>query len=74
MYSTRSHAYTADSEDILGRFADQAAILLTNMHTLSEAEALDERLRRALHDRDLIATDWIPLSRSSGCASSNAPK
>ena len=56
VYSDRPHAYTSESEDILGRFADQAAILLTNMHTLSEAEALEERLSRALRDRDLIAT------------------
>ncbi|AYA25343.1 ANTAR domain-containing protein [Rhodococcus rhodochrous J3] len=56
VYSTRPHVYTADSEDILGRFADQAAILLANMHTLSEAEALEERLLQALRDRDLIAT------------------
>jgi len=56
VYSTRPHVYTADSEDILGRFADQAAILLANMHTLSEAEALEERLLNALRDRDLIAT------------------
>ncbi|WP_016694744.1 GAF and ANTAR domain-containing protein [Rhodococcus rhodochrous] len=56
VYSDRPHAYTADSEDILGRFADQAAILLANMHTLTAAEALNERLRRALRDRDVIAT------------------
>ncbi|AHD22912.1 hypothetical protein Y013_20905 [Rhodococcus pyridinivorans SB3094] len=56
VYSTRPRVYTADSEDILGRFAEQAAILLANMHTLTEAEALNERLLRALRDRDLIAT------------------
>ena len=56
VYSTRPHVYTADSEDILGRFADQAAILLANMHTLSEAGTLEERLLKALRDRDLIAT------------------
>ncbi|AYA23418.1 ANTAR domain-containing protein [Rhodococcus rhodochrous] len=56
VYSTHSHAYTSGSEEILARFADQAAILVANMHTLSDAETLDERLRRALRDRDLIAT------------------
>ncbi|MGX7723810.1 GAF and ANTAR domain-containing protein [Rhodococcus pyridinivorans] len=56
VYSTRPYIYTADSEDILSRFADQAAILLANMHTLTEAEALNERLLQALRDRDLIAT------------------
>ncbi|MBS9373634.1 GAF and ANTAR domain-containing protein [Rhodococcus sp. B50] len=56
VYSVRPRAYSSDSEDILGRFADQAAILLANMHTLSEAEALNERLLRALRDRDMIAT------------------
>ncbi|MFX1756347.1 GAF domain-containing protein [Rhodococcus sp. As11] len=56
VYSTRPRVYTSDSEDILGRFADQAAILLANMHTLTAAEALNERLLRALRDRDLIAT------------------
>lgn len=53
--SDRPHAYTSDSEEILGRFAEQAAILVANMHLFSAAEALDERLRRVLHDRDLIA-------------------
>lgn len=55
MYSDRPHAYTSDSEEILGRFAEQAAILVANMHLLSPAEALDEWLRRVLRDRDLIA-------------------
>lgn len=56
VYSTRPQTYTSDSEEILGRFAEQAAILVANMHLLSAAETLDERLRRALRDRDLIAT------------------
>ncbi|WP_138846305.1 GAF and ANTAR domain-containing protein [Rhodococcus pyridinivorans] len=56
VYSDRPHAYTSDSEEILGRFAEQAAILVANMHLLFAAETLDERLRRALRDRDLIAT------------------
>ncbi|MGW3482904.1 GAF domain-containing protein [Rhodococcus indonesiensis] len=56
VYSTRPHDYTAASEDILRRFAAQAAILLANMHTLAAAEQLGEKLTEALRTRDVIAT------------------
>ncbi|MFE2123539.1 GAF domain-containing protein [Rhodococcus aetherivorans] len=56
VYSTRPHDYTAASEDLLRRFAAQAAILLANMHTLAAAERLGEQLTAALHDREVIAT------------------
>lgn len=56
VYSTNPHTYTATSEDVLRRFAEQAAILLSNIHTLTEAEHLSDRLKETLRSRDTIAT------------------
>lgn len=55
-YSVHPQTYSATSEDILQRFSAQAAILLANIHTLSDAEQLSERLKQSLRSRDTIAT------------------
>lgn len=56
VYSTQPHAYTDTSEDVLRRFAEQAAILLANIRTLTDAERLSDRLKQTLRIRDSIAT------------------
>ncbi|MFD4368511.1 GAF domain-containing protein [Rhodococcus sp. NPDC058521] len=56
VYSDQPGAYDEISEALLRRFADQAAILIANVHTLRDAEQLSDRLKEALRTRDLIAT------------------
>lgn len=48
-------AFDARSELLLTRFGEQAAILLSNVATLDQAEQLSERLREALRVRNVIA-------------------
>ena len=55
VYGERPGSFDDRSADLLGRFADQAAILLANVGTLDQAERLSESLRNALRTRNLIA-------------------
>jgi GAF domain-containing protein len=54
VYSHQRHAYDARAERVLSLFAHQAAILLTNTQTLSEARAATGNLAAALVNRDII--------------------
>lgn len=55
VYGDRPAAFDEDGELLLTRFADQAAILLSNISALDQAERLSESLRQALRSRNLIA-------------------
>lgn len=55
VYGERPATFDAGSEELLTRFAQQAAILLANMSTLDRAERLSESLQRALRSRNAIA-------------------
>ena len=54
VYSRERHAYDARSEEVLSLFAQQAAVLLTNMVTLADSRRLSAQLTDALGTRDLI--------------------
>jgi len=55
VYSDRLSAYHADSVTILELFAQQAAVLLSNTQTVSDARRLSSQLTAALNDRDVIS-------------------
>ncbi len=55
VYSDRPGVYDARAEQVLGLFAQQAAVLLTNMLTLSDARRLASQLTEALDARDLVS-------------------
>ena len=55
VYGREPHSFDARSEPLLTRFAQQAAILLSNMSTLDRAERLSESLQSALRTRNVIA-------------------
>lgn len=55
VYSLSPDAYTMGSQETLVRFAEQAAILVSNIQTLQSAQELTERLKNDLRTRDTIA-------------------
>ena len=54
VYSAQAQAYDGRAEELLELFAWQAAILLANTQTLSDAHRLSADLRKALASRDII--------------------
>lgn len=56
VYSDRPGAFDEADEQVLIRFATQAAIALANMQSLDSARMLSEGLKHALSSRDVIAT------------------
>ena len=54
VYSVQPAAYDAHAEALLQLFARQAAILLTNTQTLTDARRLSAQLTAALVNRDII--------------------
>lgn len=54
VYSRELNAYDDHAEDVLNLFAEQAAVLLSNMLTLTDARQLTAQLNESLHARDLI--------------------
>ncbi len=56
VYSDQPHAFGETDEQLLERFATQAAIALANMQTLDSARQLSEGLKASLLTRDTIAT------------------
>lgn len=54
VYSRQAGVYDAHAEQVLGLFAEQAAVLLVNMLTLADAQRLSAQLTEALHRRDII--------------------
>ena len=56
VYSTTPDAYGDREEDILRRFAIQAAIFVSNVVATQVAENVSDTLRETLRTRDLVAT------------------
>jgi GAF domain-containing protein len=54
VYSSQPNAYDRRAEQLLELFARQAAILLANTQTLSDARRLSAELTQALDNRDII--------------------
>ena len=54
VYSGQPDVYDARAEQLLELFAQQAAILLANTQTLSDARRLSAELTQALNNRDII--------------------
>lgn len=66
VYSERPHSYDEAAEDVLRRFAAQAAIFVSNVHTAQSIEQLSADTRETLRSRDNIATaTGIVMSRRS---------
>jgi GAF domain-containing protein len=55
VYGDHPEAFDQAGENLLTRFAEQAAILLANVTALDQAERLSESLQRALRTRNLVA-------------------
>jgi GAF domain-containing protein len=55
VYSPEARAYGAPSERVLHLFAEQAAILLANTQTVSDARRTALELRAALANRDVVS-------------------
>lgn len=66
VYSDRRGAFDETDEDLLVRFAAQAAIALANMQSLDSARQLSDGLKDALSTRDDIATAKGMLMARSG--------
>jgi GAF domain-containing protein len=56
VYSSTAAAYDERGEDLLRRFADQAAIFVSNVHTAQSAQRIGDELKKTLRSRDVIAT------------------
>jgi GAF domain-containing protein len=56
VYSTVADAYGEREEDLLRRFATQAAIFVSNVQAVQAAEHLSDALKETLRTRDLFAT------------------
>jgi GAF domain-containing protein len=56
VYSSSVDAYDERAEDLLRRFAGQAAIFVANVHTAQLAERVGDGLKQTLRHRDAIAT------------------
>ena len=56
VYASTAQAYDAQSEDLLHRFAEQAAIFVSNVHLAQSAGRIGEDVKETLRARDVIAT------------------
>jgi GAF domain-containing protein len=56
VYATTPHAFDRHAEQVLTLFAAQAAIAVANVQSHERAERLSERLRQAVHGRDVVNT------------------
>jgi GAF domain-containing protein len=56
VYSDSAKSYDERAEDVLRRFADQAAIFVSNVHTAQAAERIGEASKDTLTSRSTIAT------------------
>jgi GAF domain-containing protein len=56
VYSNSVGSYDQRAEDVLRRFAGQAAIFVSNVHTAKSAERIGDELKETLRSRDVIAT------------------
>lgn len=55
VYADQTDAYDDRAERLLGKYADQTAILVHNVRSSQDAELLSDELRSALLDRDVMA-------------------
>ena len=55
VYGAEPSTFSRGSEDLLRRFGQQAAILVSNVSTLDQAQRLSDRLKEALRTRNVIA-------------------
>ena len=56
VYGEQPHSFDRQAEDLLVRFAGQAAVLLANMQAFESAQQLSQGLKEALRTRDVIGT------------------
>jgi transcriptional regulator with GAF, ATPase, and Fis domain len=56
VYSETPDSYDERAEDVLQRFAAQAAIFVSNVHIAQSAERIGDEVKEALRTRNLIAT------------------
>lgn len=56
VYADQPSAFDARAEQLLTRFATQAAILVANVQSFRDAHRLTDQLKDALRNRDVIAT------------------
>jgi GAF domain-containing protein len=56
VYSAAPGSYDDHAEDLLHRFAGQAAIFVSNVHTAQAAQRIGDELKQTLRSRDAIAT------------------
>jgi GAF domain-containing protein len=56
VYADNPGAYDTQSEDLLRRFSQQAAIFVSNVHTARSVQRVGEDAKRTLRARDVIAT------------------
>lgn len=56
VYGEEADAFGAQAEDLLTRFAPQAAVLVANVQAFERARQLSEGLQEALRTRDVIGT------------------
>lgn len=56
VYSQSTHAYDERAESLLDRFADQAAIFVSNVNTAQATARIDADAKETLRNRDVIAT------------------
>jgi hypothetical protein len=56
VYSKAAGAYDERADDVLRRFAGQAAIFVSNVHTAQSAKSIGDDLKGILRSRDVIAT------------------
>ena len=69
VYSYEDGVYDAHAEQVLGLFAEQAAVLLVNMLTLADARRLSAQLTEALQRRDLTSqATGVLIARGAGDA------
>jgi GAF domain-containing protein len=67
VYALRPHAFDDQAERLLHLFAEQAAILLANTQTVSQARRLTSQLTVALETRDVIGqAKGILMARGAG--------
>jgi GAF domain-containing protein len=66
VYSATADAYDERGEDLLRRFADQAAIFVSNVHLSQSAQRISDELKATLRSRDVIAkATGIMMARRS---------
>jgi GAF domain-containing protein len=66
VYASTPGAYDVQSEDLLRRFSQQAAIFVSNVHTARSAQRIGEDVKHTMRARDVIATATGMVMARSG--------